>query len=121
MYQYHLTDLDVLAYEREPFAWSQRRLQDRIRWYTNDWTETRFVRHASAGAWTDTGWPEGPLRTALATVPIRHYQYRSPEQIDRRLAVRRATSIFPHEKREGDSSWHGGNQMKVASWRDRVV
>ncbi len=119
MYQYYLTDLDAEDYEADPTEWLSRPVHHRVRWYANNWAEPRFVRHRATSRWVDTPWPRGPLRTSPVSVPIRHYQYRSPQQVQRRIAIRRATSAFPHEK-AGVSDWTPDTDGEAESWRSRV-
>ncbi len=59
------------------------------------WVETRFFRHRNRLQWTsvEPGATDLPVHVGLhypRPILARHYQYRSPEQIQRRLDVRNA-------------------------------
>lgn len=98
LFSYYFTDADLADYEADPTGWTSFPLFDRVRYYRNDWAEVRFVRHRRLMRWVDTGWPEGPLNVAPEMVPIRHFQYRSPTQIEQRLALRQGRSIWALEQ-----------------------
>lgn len=99
-YSYYFTAADLAAYESDPEGWTHIPLFERIRWYRNDWAEPRFVRHRRFMRWVDRGWRDGPFRVAPELVPLRHYQYRSPVQIEHRLALRATKAEWPHEAPE---------------------
>jgi hypothetical protein len=103
-FEYHFTEKDVERYRQSPEEYSQVPVRQRLRFYVNYWGEMRFFRHRDGIAWDreDGGWP-GSLRRARAypvRIWVKHYQYRSPEQIERRLQTRRAAidgGAFRHE------------------------
>lgn len=99
MYQFHISDIDAAAIDDDEAAWLGKPTIERLRWYRNDWSELRFVRHETTGRWSDGGWPSGTLRVSPLTVPIRHYQFRSPSQVSKRIASRSQLSEFVHESR----------------------
>lgn len=79
-------------------AWAALPLADRLRHYQLDhWPDKRFVRLVPGLQWTAVG-RHNRLRTAdgsrLRLLPrkalVRHYRYRSPEQVDRRFRLRQA-------------------------------
>jgi len=80
-------------------------VMNKCRYYFNFWSEIRFVRHEAMEPWEGTaGWPEGltlRVRSYPHRIVCRHYPYRSPEQIERRIATRAATALsgtaFRHE------------------------
>lgn len=93
-------------YERRPedFAASAS-VMEKCRHYFNHWSELRFVRHEAMTPWDGRGgWPEGleaRTRSHPRRILCRHFPYRSPEQIEKRLATRRASAVggqvFSHE------------------------
>ncbi|MCW2600421.1 MAG: glycosyl transferase [Frankiales bacterium] len=99
MFKYYLTREDVEAHDRDPAAWLGQPLEERLRWYRNDWAELRFLRHRRGLRWVDTPWPEGTPRVSPLRVSFRHYQYRTPAQVERRLTVRADVAAFAHEHR----------------------
>ena len=75
---------------------------ERIRHYQNNWSEPRFVRHRENLRWEAETWPPNRGLSSPKRIRLKHYQYRSPEQIARRIGIRQTLlTIFPHEaKRE---------------------
>ena len=80
-------------------------VQQRLRYYLNNWGELRFFRHSDDIVWTRSQGGFPPTMFTASAYPVRiwlkHYQYRSPEQIERRLRTRRAameaSTGFLHE------------------------
>ena len=118
-------------------------VQERLRYYLNNWGELRFFRHSDKIIWTRTedygGFP-GVMFTAPAypvRIWLKHYQYRSPDQIERRLRTRRpameASTGFLHEvtpnwraaiatKRDAPLAFeNAGPEFAGACWEERVV
>lgn len=129
---YLFTDEDLVAYEADPGAYTERWEPGRQRHYLAYWSEPRFIRHFPSREWVGA-WPSGwkSMRVAPERVRIRHYQYRSPPQIDRRLGTRVSNTeagAFPHEKapvwnptgRLSDLLFRGGG-VGGEPWRTRVV
>ena len=82
------------------------------------WTEMRFFRHRERLQWHSSGPRVSnlPRRVGLhypTPILVRHYQYRSPDQIQRRLDVRNAV---PRD-REGRPFKH----VRQSHWEDLVV
>jgi len=112
---YYFTDRDLISYEQNPEEFLNIPVEERLRYYMNHWGEPRFFRHNEDIVWTRGqdyggyppqvlfGGPAYPVR-----IWLKHYQYRSPEQIQRRLLSRRtaieARNGFSHEAR---SDWRG--------------
>lgn len=135
---YYFTDRDALRYDQDPQSFADSvPVEQKCRYYLNDMSEPRFFRHAHIFRWRDQdeGYPPVMWRRPAAQerIVVRHYRYRSPEQIQRRLDVRRTIEYyFSHERIEdwadavtryrttGEMS--GARSLKVAaSWRERVV
>lgn len=82
------------------------------------WAETRFFRHRERLRWESSG----PMATDLPQhvglhypepILVRHYQYRSPAQIQRRLDVRNAV---PRNKGGGPFK-----HIRQKSWQELIV
>jgi len=78
-------------------AWARLPLVQRFRYYRLEWFEWRFVRMARELLWVTEGdysrfLLEGgrPPRRSRRYVIVRHYRYRSPQQVRRRYAMRAA-------------------------------
>lgn len=126
-FQFYFTDRDRDAYLADPDGYESVSARDRLRYYLNDHSEPRFVRHGNPAIW-DTGHPEDaptyPVRIWLA-----HYQYRSPRQIqariDSRLEASRDGRSFRHEAADRWGRHLGAGGRAAGSgrpgWEERVV
>ena len=98
-FQYYFTDADWARWKEDPSLYDPGAPLSNLRYYRNDWGECRFVRHIPERPWTQA-WPK-LVRTRAFPIRIwlRHYQWRSPEQIKIRLSTRLKTEKgFLHEK-----------------------
>lgn len=112
---YYFTDVDAAIYRQNPTEYVATPVQKRLRYYLNFWGEPRFFRHNDAIVWKRQhgGFPVA-LDLAVAhpvRILMKHYEYRSPEQIEQRLLTRRALII------EGKLFHH----ETVANWGDAVA
>jgi len=131
--QYYFTDVDLAAYRRNPRRFTEEWDPSLLRHYSANWSEPRFVRHDPGVDWSGT-WPENfyQLRSARRRIRLRHYQYRSPPQIQRRMSLRLRSpeKMFRHEKTKGwltgglsqeDLVWPNTTQAEEDLWRTRIV
>jgi Glycosyl transferase family 2 len=106
---YYFTDKDAAAYRQDPVTFLQTPVPQRLRYYCSNWGELRFFRHDDKMVWTRD--QEGGYPPSMFTAPaypvrmwLKHYQYRSPEQIEGRLRTRRpaieAGTGFWHERKQ---------------------
>lgn len=102
-FQFYLTDEDVVRWREDPARYADGvPVADRCRWYVNNWSEVRFFRHRSDLQWDGTPLPRPLRRSHPERIRLKHYQYRSPRQVEQRFATRReamARHIFAHELR----------------------
>jgi glycosyltransferase involved in cell wall biosynthesis len=134
-FQFYFTDRDLELYEEDPSRYGDDvPVAEKCRWYINNWSEMRFFRYSPGLRWTEGRWP---LTIYDAVYPrrirLKHYQYRSPEQIQRRLDARRnaPSTNFTHEraadweaaiiKRAGPRRGREDGGTMPESWRERVV
>jgi glycosyltransferase involved in cell wall biosynthesis len=104
-FAYYFTDQDAILYRQDPARYLKIPVEQRLRHYLNHWGELRFFRHSDDMVWNrdDGHFPKWVWEGLAYPVRIwlKHYQYRSPEQIQRRLLTRRpaieARSGFRHE------------------------
>jgi hypothetical protein len=128
--QYCFTDVDLRAYEADPAGYVANWSPEMIRYYRASWSERRFVRHRPDVPW-DGAWPRGSAKLGVAPqrIRLRHYQYRSPPQIERRLWTRithTGEDRFRHEKRW--PNWEGATERLMFPetapgdplWKSRV-
>ena len=98
MYQYYPTEQDMTEHSGDSGNYAVGSLE--LRSYRNDWQELRFIRDSVARRWGRDIWPDGSLRIARQTIPIRHFQYRSPQQVAHRLSIRSTIDEFTHVHRQ---------------------
>jgi hypothetical protein len=133
-FQFYFTDRDLARYEEDPAAYADDvPVGEKCRWYLNNWSEKRFFRYVPGLEWTDGAWPRGIYdATYPRRIRLKHYQYRSPQQIQRRLDDRRNASSanFSHERAadweaaiigRGAPRRSSGSERLPESWRERVV
>lgn len=139
---YYFTDRDAISYQQDPKRFLKTPTQQRLRYYLNNWGELRFFRHRDDIVWTGKeygGFP--PVMFTAPAYPVRiwlkHYQYRSPDQIERRLRTRRpameASTGFLHEvtpnwrasiatRRDAPLAFENARpEFAGACWEERVV
>jgi glycosyltransferase involved in cell wall biosynthesis len=100
---YYFTDVDLAEYECDPARYARDWYPGRLRHYITNWSEERFVRHVPGAEWV-VGWPAGfwQMWSAPRRIRLRHYQYRTPPQIQRRLEARLTHNkgYFVHERKD---------------------
>ena len=121
-FQFYFTDRDLERHEADPGLYgADVPIEDRLRHYVNNWSEARFVRDDGGRLFRD-GHPWGRV-VFPQRIWLRHYKYRSPGQIARRLADRlaaaRAGPAFKHEI--GPELRRGAPGAAEPHWRERVA
>jgi glycosyltransferase involved in cell wall biosynthesis len=120
-FQFYFTDKDLQDLRKDPVTWKSRPVADRIRYYRNNSSEWRFIRHTSDLRWVDTDSPDHTPIKCPERIRILHYRYRSPEQIQKRLEVRlEAKKAFHHEKHNPDSVFLSCSP-DAELWRQRIA
>ena len=108
--EYKITDLDL---ERIDFDDSFERVMPQLKHFRVDWSEPRAFRHRDGLQWNlNAAWPVHAGLVARERIVFRHYPFRSPQQIQTRLDVRR-------ENRE--RGFGGWDHAKELSWREKIV
>lgn len=137
-FQYYFTDADLETYEADPERFLAKRVEDRIRYYLNNWSESRFIRHHRGLVWPPdreghAGYnrPLGIGATFPRRIRLKHYQYRSPEQMEARLRSRMAIATsYRHEHQPDWLARLLGQRVSPSelppvaphpTWRDRIV
>ena len=122
-FQFQFTDVDLKNFEHDPAAFLATPLRERFRFYRNDASEIRFVKHTVPFIWYRQ-WPRFRCASYPKRIRLAHFQYRSPEQIIRRLAARREIAhrtgggLFSHEM---ERATHLGNgEMAPTGQCDRA-
>jgi len=133
-FEYYFTDVDAARYREDPSSYADDvPVAQKLRFYLNNWSEPRFFRDRRGLDWNDGSWPD-LRRPASARIRLKHFQYRSPEQIQRRLDDRRKALGGGAFRHEGLPDWHSAvlNPLDVdfsesgvehvpALWSDRVL
>lgn len=95
--QFYLTDVDVAALEAGEEDVSLP-VTERRRYYRTNWRQVHLWRNVPGGEWGDPSLttPGHVARIHSRAVLNRHYQFRDPDQITRRLAARLGNADFAH-------------------------
>ena len=135
-FEYYFTDVDAARYEQDPAAYADEvAVSEKCRYYINNWSEPRFFRDTERVEWPEgDGSPEELGPAYPGRIRLKHYQYRSPQQIERRINSRRealARGSFLHEMlpdwkrailRPLDIDFSTADPAHApTTWRDRVV
>jgi glycosyltransferase involved in cell wall biosynthesis len=104
--QFYFTEVDYQA-------WVEGRdnrdipIFDRRRYYLVNWQELRLFRNQPSKEWAAGAWnPDKLHRVWRRRILNRHYQFRDPVQIQRRLQLRLKTlEGFRHVKATGSTDW----------------
>jgi hypothetical protein len=89
-FEYYFTDLDAERYAQDPSAYADDvPVEQKCRYYLNNWSEPRFFRDSSRLKWFEGGWPDRLGPAARRRSRLKHLQYRSPQQIQKRIESRR--------------------------------
>jgi glycosyltransferase involved in cell wall biosynthesis len=117
--QFFMTDEDLKRYEEDPMQFAEcKPIEEKARYYLSDWSEARFFKYDRKLAWSEG--EKFPYAGAIypKRIRLKHYKYRSPQQLERRTAARRATIqsgtvSFLHERRIVDWRSHVRQAAKL--------
>jgi hypothetical protein len=111
--QYFLTEVDLNRFQPEdesvPPAMTTERLP---RYYQALGGEPRFFRHRDGLVWKTGAWPVHLGVVEPRRIRVKHFQYRSPAQIQRRLDTRRAAAAL---------GWEHFGHSTQATWREKIA
>jgi hypothetical protein len=134
-FEYYFTDWDAARYSADPTLYADDvPVETKLRFYVNNWSEPRFFRFRTGLPWRTGAWPEDLGPASPRRIRLKHFQYRSPRQIETRLATRREAITHGHFAHEGLPGWKavvarvGHADFSVSSpdnagrsWEERVV
>jgi glycosyltransferase involved in cell wall biosynthesis len=108
--EYFITEKDLDAIDfSQPFE----EVRPLLRYYRAFWSEPRAFRYRKGLRWSTAGaWPLHAGLTAKSRIVFQHYPFRSPQQMQTRLDVRR------DNRARGFTGWDHASQ---ASWREKIV
>lgn len=85
----------------------------KMRYYRANWSEPRAFRYRKGLVWHENdAWPKHAGVVAKERLPYQHYPFRSPQQIQMRLNVRR------DNRARGFEGW---NHAKEMNWEEKIV
>ena len=110
-FQFYFTDVDYEEYLNDPKYFLELDLLSRFRFYKNNWSELRFVKHVDYMFWPEhESWPIAVVSPSRSRIKLKTFQHRNPSQIEQRLVsrleiARRTGTSFQHvlKSKPGDS------------------
>lgn len=113
-FQFYFTDEDAARWEKNPqFYPPHAPAEQALRHYRCDYSEVRFFRYRPGLVWNTGSAPRHLGVVHPRRIRFKHYQYRSPEQINLRLKTRQQAMA------EGCGTFQGYNNE--TDWRQKVV
>lgn len=112
---YVLTEEDIKQrnFDAYPFEDNNKHIKY---FQPNAWVETRFFRHKPNLNWEEN--EETPKLSGLiypTTILVKHYQYRSPTQMQKRLDVRNTSKNDGSIPKDGKQRWQ---HIQESSWQE---
>jgi hypothetical protein len=105
----------------ESLADRQLPIEERRRHYRMQTSQRRFFRNLPWLRWNrDESFPENLSAPASERIIFRHYQYRDPEQIRERIAIRSSIPKNDDAMKE-NSHWHRTKMEDAISTDERVI
>ena len=86
--QYYFTDIDLMNIENDRNYLNQN-IANRLKYYIANASEPRFFKYRQRLQWEYGAWPRHLGLVCPQRLRIRHYQYRSPQQIQKRIETRK--------------------------------
>jgi glycosyltransferase involved in cell wall biosynthesis len=108
--EYYLTERDL---ETIDFSKPFHEVRPQLKYYQSTWSEPRAFRYRKGLVWSPKwAWPKHVGVVAKERIVFQHYPFRSPQQIQTRLDVRR------ENRSRGFEGW---DHAKEEDWRDKIV
>lgn len=133
-FQYYFTEKDLVRYRLTPDSLTENvPVEEKCKYYLNNWSEPRFFRFRDDLNSTDSAWPRALRLSFPRRIRLKHFQYRSPEQIQKRLITRREAmkrGMFDHERVPDWSTRLGRHRSLLigsrrnyypTSWEERIA
>ncbi len=111
--QYYFTNKDVETYNKDPQCFLSLPAEDRIKYYICNHSEARFFKHRTRLKWHNGSFPVNLGIVSPFRIRLKHLQYRSPQQIQKRLETRKQAIKEGYKVFEAYSS--------ETSWTEKVV
>ena len=99
MYQFYFTEIELDVFKKNKYLKKISKPENFFIHYKNDFSELRFFRYRAFMHWGESAWPRFLGFPAKVNIRVRHYKYRSPDQMERRY-LNRINSVegFDHLK-----------------------
>ncbi len=113
-FQFYITDADAKRIAENPAGYPPHTAAEKaLRYYRCEYSEVRFFRHRPGLSWTHGSAPRHLGVVHPRRIRFKHYQYRSPEQIELRLRTRQQAMA------EGCGTFAG--YCDETDWRQKIV
>jgi glycosyltransferase involved in cell wall biosynthesis len=113
-FQFYLTDIDEIKIGTNPELYPPHsHAESSLRYYRCEYSEVRFFRYRPRLLWENGSAPRHMGVVHPRRIRFKHYQYRSPAQIDLRLKTRQEAMA------NGCGTFQG--YCDETSWRQKVV
>lgn len=113
--QYYLTEEDSTEEKRDPVNWLKKPVEERIKYYTINYFNFPVAYRFDPDIVYErevTEWPKMSRRRIASFKPVlKHYQFRSTEQLKKRLGLR---------KREIEKGFKGFRHYRSFDWNDYI-
>lgn len=96
-FQYYFTEKEQSIWQANPEIFNQLTLEKRLLHYACNHSEARFFRHRDQLEWAKGSWPKHLGIVSPLRIRLKHFQYRSPEQIEVRLLTRQKAILDGHK------------------------
>lgn len=118
---YYFSTEEVRRYHADPSQFdADVPITEKCRHYFSHWSEVRFVRHEVMEPWQGIkGWPENltsRVHSHQRRIRCRHFPYRSPAQIERRIATR-IPGAFTAFRHEAVKNWRSSVELLATQQR----
>lgn len=144
-FEYYFTDRDLEFYNQNPALYADDiSIEKKCRYYINNWSEPLFFRYKENLIWkksiikSEAHMPDGIANPYHKRIRLKHFQYRSPQQIQKSLDNRielMQKGVFLHEKRKdwkqkinnADNASYSSSNFSYdkdylpCSWQERVA
>jgi hypothetical protein len=113
-FQFYFTDADAARYADDPRSYPPHTpAEASLRHYRCEYSEVRFYRHRPGLSWTHGSAPRHLGVVHPRRIRFKHYQYRSPAQIELRLRTRQQAIA------SGCGTFQG--YCEETDWRQKIV
>lgn len=113
-YQFYFTNVDVDEWKKNPVKYENcKDYETVLSYYLCNWSEIRFFRYRNRLKWDYGSWPKHLGVASPLRIRLKHYQYRNPKQIQKRLIDRQNAALQGHSNFLEYSS--------ESDWKDKIV